>query len=338
MQLQHPAPDALHLRGPDQRERDGSAHAAAQRRPAAVPALRRSARRPRRACGCTRITTATSSITSTFPDGYSRLTRRSPRRSSSPDRLPPLPETLGSRRHGHRLDAATCVGRLLGDASHPSPFTRPTPRLEALASELRPGARRRSARDAPRTDATSSSRASTYSPQSTRVDSPIDDALETRRGVCQDFAHIMIALVRQLGIPCRYVSGYLFHEADDSVHRLRAPRTRGSKRGCPDSTGSGSIRPTTWQRTSATSASPSGRDYADVPPTRGVFKGLTAVRSELSVAVSVGTAASGALESGHGDDSVGFPRRHESPPPSPSPRSNSDDVASGSQTHGCGST
>ena len=50
-----------------------------------------------------------------------------------------------------------------------------------------------------------------YAPQSTRVDSPIDDALAARRGVCQDFAHVMIALVRGMGIPCRYVSGYLFH-------------------------------------------------------------------------------------------------------------------------------
>src|SRR5262245_60326049 len=50
-----------------------------------------------------------------------------------------------------------------------------------------------------------------YEPRSTAVDSPIEVALESRKGVCQDFAHIMIALTRELGIPCRYVSGYLFH-------------------------------------------------------------------------------------------------------------------------------
>ena len=54
-----------------------------------------------------------------------------------------------------------------------------------------------------------------YVPHSTRVDSPIEDALSRRRGVCQDFAHIMITLVRALGIPCRYVSGYLFHRVED---------------------------------------------------------------------------------------------------------------------------
>ena len=47
-----------------------------------------------------------------------------------------------------------------------------------------------------------------YVPKSTRVDSPIDEAIESRKGVCQDFAHIMIAMVRPMRIPCRYVSGY----------------------------------------------------------------------------------------------------------------------------------
>ena len=54
-----------------------------------------------------------------------------------------------------------------------------------------------------------------YVPKSTKVDSPIDDAIKSRQGVCQDFAHIMIALVRSLRIPCRYVSGYLYRRAQD---------------------------------------------------------------------------------------------------------------------------
>ena len=41
-----------------------------------------------------------------------------------------------------------------------------------------------------------------------------DHALSMRQGVCQDFTHIMIALVRQLRIPCRYVSGYLYHRSN----------------------------------------------------------------------------------------------------------------------------
>ena len=54
-----------------------------------------------------------------------------------------------------------------------------------------------------------------YVPKSTKVDSPIDQAIESRQGVCQDFAHIMIALVRSLRNPCRYVSGYLYRRAQD---------------------------------------------------------------------------------------------------------------------------
>lgn len=55
-----------------------------------------------------------------------------------------------------------------------------------------------------------------YHQHITTVDSTIDIALEARGGVCQDFAHIMLALVRQIGIPARYVSGYLFHREDRS--------------------------------------------------------------------------------------------------------------------------
>jgi transglutaminase-like putative cysteine protease len=44
----------------------------------------------------------------------------------------------------------------------------------------------------------------------TRADSPIEDVLKARKGVCQDFAHVMIAICREWGIPARYVSGYLF--------------------------------------------------------------------------------------------------------------------------------
>ena len=52
----------------------------------------------------------------------------------------------------------------------------------------------------------------TYTPGSTAVDSPMESILETRRGVCQDYTHVMIALGRSWGIPSRYVSGYLHLE------------------------------------------------------------------------------------------------------------------------------
>jgi transglutaminase-like putative cysteine protease len=53
-----------------------------------------------------------------------------------------------------------------------------------------------------------------YQPGVTDADSPIDLALSAGRGVCQDFAHIMLAICREWGIPARYVSGYLFTDRD----------------------------------------------------------------------------------------------------------------------------
>jgi transglutaminase-like putative cysteine protease len=119
----------------------------------------------------------------------------------------------------------------------------------------------------------------------TEVHSPIDDALKAGRGVCQDFAHIMIAIARHWGIPARYVSGYLYH------------RTKGQDRSDDDATHA-------WVETYLPSMGwigfdPTndilagdrhirvavGRDYADVPPTRGTFKGDA--DSELAISVSV---------------------------------------------------
>jgi transglutaminase-like putative cysteine protease len=124
-----------------------------------------------------------------------------------------------------------------------------------------------------------------YAPNTTKVDSPIDEALESRQGVCQDFAHIMIALVRQLKIPCRYVSGYLFHE-DSAKDRSPAGATHAWVEAYMGELG--------WVAFDPTNNLPGcerhirvaiGRDYADVPPTRGVHKGEAG--SELSVTVSV---------------------------------------------------
>jgi transglutaminase-like putative cysteine protease len=124
-----------------------------------------------------------------------------------------------------------------------------------------------------------------YAPQTTRVDSPIDDALRARKGVCQDFSHIMIALVRELGIPCRYVSGYLFHRVE-ARDRSAQDATHAWVEALLPGLGWVGFDPTNnllaGERHIRTAV---GRDYADVPPTRGIFKGEA--ESELSVAVQV---------------------------------------------------
>jgi transglutaminase-like putative cysteine protease len=128
-----------------------------------------------------------------------------------------------------------------------------------------------------------------YVPNSTKVDSPIEEALQTRQGVCQDFAHIMIALVRRLKVPCRYVSGYMFHR--DEVRKDR------SVEGASHAWVEALIPRLGWVAFDPTNNLVGadrhirvaiGRDYADVPPTRGVYKGEA--QSELSVAVTVSPA------------------------------------------------
>jgi transglutaminase-like putative cysteine protease len=124
-----------------------------------------------------------------------------------------------------------------------------------------------------------------YVPKSTRVDSPIDHAIESRAGVCQDFAHIMIALVRLVKIPCRYVSGYLYP-------RIEAPDR--SSEGASHAWLETLLPGLGWVGFDPTNnliagdrhiRTAIGRDYADVPPTKGVFKGKAS--SELTVSVRV---------------------------------------------------
>jgi len=125
-----------------------------------------------------------------------------------------------------------------------------------------------------------------YVQRSTNVDSPIDEALDKRQGVCQDFAHVMLALVRHyLRIPCRYVSGYLYHRrsnrdrsVDDASHawiEVLLPEL-----------GWVGFDPTndliTAERHIRVAV---GADYRAVPPTRGVYKGDAT--SELGVSVRV---------------------------------------------------
>jgi transglutaminase-like putative cysteine protease len=118
------------------------------------------------------------------------------------------------------------------------------------------------------------------------VDSPIDLALSTRAGVCQDFAHIMITLVRtRLRIPCRYVSGYLFH-GEGAQDRSESSATHAWVEAFLPEFGWVGFDPTNWLVASDRHIRTAiGRDYADVPPTHGVYRGRT--KSELTVAVRV---------------------------------------------------
>jgi transglutaminase-like putative cysteine protease len=130
-----------------------------------------------------------------------------------------------------------------------------------------------------------------YVPKATRVDSPIDDAIEARKGVCQDFAHIMTALVRHVKIPCRYVSGYVYGRSENHLDRSPEGASHAWVEALLPGLGWVGFDPTNnliaGDRHIRTAI---GRDYADVPPTKGVFKG----KSESQMTVSVRVAPSDA--------------------------------------------
>jgi transglutaminase-like putative cysteine protease len=166
----------------------------------------------------------------------------------------------------------------------PSQYARPTEMLQRLRHELHLE-RRGEPLSLLKVLNTSIYESFEYVPNSTRVDSPIDDALRSRQGVCQDFAHIMIALVRKLRIPCRYVSGYLYH-GDKSNDRSPAGASHAWVEAYLGEAGWVEFDPTNnllgCERHIRVAV---GRDYADVPPTRGVHRGEA--ESELRVRVTV---------------------------------------------------
>lgn len=196
---------------------------------------------------------------------------------------PELPDWLDGSAWDE-LDAMASGDLVAWEFLSPSPFTGATPLLEAFAEEV--GARRR---DDPLTVLRELNqriyRSFQYRPRSTRVDSPIDEALESRAGVCQDFAHIMLALIRPLGIPARYVSGYLFHRREDQ-DRSEEDASHAWVEALLPGLGWVGFDPT--NRLIARDRhirAAVGCDYSDVPPSKGVFKGKA--QHDLSVAVQV---------------------------------------------------
>ena len=184
-----------------------------------------------------------------------------------------------------RLDGLTASGEFW-ELLNPSPFAGPSDRLSQFANAIN-WSRGADPLATLRRLTTEIYDSFEYRPQSTRVDSPIDEALKARSGVCQDFAHIMIALVRQIGIPCRYVSGYLFHRERGDRSSIGA--THAWVEALLPDIGWVGFDPTNNRLAEDRHIRVAiGRDYSDVPPTKGVFKGVSAVRSELAVAVKVG--------------------------------------------------
>ena len=114
-----------------------------------------------------------------------------------------------------------------------------------------------------------------YESASTEVDTPLADVLAQRQGVCQDFAHAAIGALRMLGLPARYVSGYLLTDrnivGDDASHAWLAVWCPGLQENGDDwleLDPTNAVLPDTGHVRLAI-----GRDYGDVTPLRGVIRG-----------------------------------------------------------------
>lgn len=126
-----------------------------------------------------------------------------------------------------------------------------------------------------------------YDPTATTVATPLEEVLEKRRGVCQDFAHLAIACLRSIGLPARYVSGYLrTHppagqeklQGADASHAWFAVYCPGI--GWVDFDPTNNLQPSEEHITVAY-----GRDFGDVSPVAGILTGGGA--HEVAVAVDV---------------------------------------------------
>jgi transglutaminase-like putative cysteine protease len=130
-----------------------------------------------------------------------------------------------------------------------------------------------------------------YLPGATHVHSSIADSLSISAGVCQDFAHLLLGAVRMRGLPARYVSGYLVPERTASAESRQEEVIGGQASHAWTEVlipGSG------WLGADPTLGAPVGlrhvrlaygRDYGDVAPVRGVYKGHAGQRLSVDVRV-----------------------------------------------------
>ena len=207
------------------------------------------------------------------------ITARSVVETASPS---PLPEALGA-------DAWEAIARWKDSLEHwdltrPSEYVRPSPSLDEYV---------RGRGIAPGADPLSSLLqlnetiydSFEYVPGSTSAISPIEHILETGRGVCQDYAHVMIAIARSWGVPTRYVSGFVA-ASGDCGGIVKHGATHAWVECLLPGIGWTGFDPTNRELAGAYHVRVAvGRDYRDVSPTRGVFVG--GGRSLLQVDVSM---------------------------------------------------
>lgn len=126
-----------------------------------------------------------------------------------------------------------------------------------------------------------------YDPKATTISTGVEEVLALRRGVCQDYAHLMLSCLRSLGLPARYVSGYVLNRSRADGSRLTGADASHAwvSTHCPG-LGWVAFDPTNGKIADIEFVTLGwGREYLDVTPLRGVVLG--SATQQLTVAVSV---------------------------------------------------
>ncbi|MDQ6879663.1 MAG: transglutaminase family protein [Candidatus Dormibacteraeota bacterium] len=134
------------------------------------------------------------------------------------------------------------------------------------------------------------SREFAYDRAVTNVYSSVDEVLELRAGVCQDFAHLFIAVARAMGVPARYVSGYIHAAGAATTSRAQSEAARTAS--ASHAWAEGWVPGRGWIGYDATHPVRTsenhvrlaiGRDYSDAAPTRGIYVGAARGTMEVNV-------------------------------------------------------
>lgn len=212
-----------------------------------------------------------------------RVTARVERLASPPelDISPPLTGLVQEITEYRGLDP---------DAPHhflgPSPRTAPSGEMTAYAHEqIPPGA---TAIEAVRAIGIALHRDMTFDPDATTVDTPPSEAFARRHGVCQDFAQVMIACLRGIGMPAGYVSGFLRTNPPPGQPRLEGADAMHAwvRAWCGWQTGWIEFDPTNAVAAGADHIVVArGRDYGDISPVKGVLRIAGEQKTEQAVDV-----------------------------------------------------
>ncbi|UIN22132.1 transglutaminase family protein [Herbaspirillum frisingense] len=139
-----------------------------------------------------------------------------------------------------------------------------------------------------------------FDPTATTVSTPVTEVFVNRRGVCQDFAHLMLSCLRSIGLAARYVSGYLLTEPPPGQPRLigadashawvsvYCPDPEGGEGSWIDADPTNGVFPDTSHITLGW-----GRDFLDISPLRGVLIGGGQQTMQVAVTVMPGEEARG---------------------------------------------